>query len=291
MDDINASTALCALIGNPVKHSISPLIHNHLSKRLGINLVYTAFPVEPDNLKKAVEGAYALTIKGMNVTVPYKRAVMEYLADVDPLAATIGAVNTLVRVPGGYKGYNTDYLGLKRQLYEENIPIKDKEIVILGAGGASRAITFMCAAEGAARIYLMNRTFDNAKRLAEDVNAYQGRQTVVPMTLPEYRKLSGKKYTVIQTTSKGLYPDVEGTPVEDEAFYDLIEYAVDIIFNPAETKFMKMAKAHGAAAKNGLGMLLYQAVAAYELWNGIQVPEELCRELYEIMRREMARRG
>lgn len=162
---MDAKTRLCCLIGNPVGHSLSPMIHNTLAEELGINLCYTAFKVEKDRLHEAVAGADAFNILGMNVTVPHKCEIIKELSDIDPLAARIGAVNTLVRVDGGYKGYNTDAIGLYRELEEENIIIKDKEVIILGAGGASNAITYICADKGAAKIYLLNRTFDKAKNL------------------------------------------------------------------------------------------------------------------------------
>lgn len=293
MGKIDAKTALCGLIGNPVGHSISPFIHNTLADKLGINLVYTAFKVESGEVATAVKGAYVLGFKGMNVTVPHKQEVMEALVSVDELARSIGAVNTLVRTEGGYKGYNTDYLGIKRQLACDGIDISGREVIILGAGGASRAVTYMCATTGAEKVYLLNRSVDKAEQLAGDVNAYVGRDCVYPMALDGYKELegykagTGYKYIVIQTTSKGLYPDVNGTPIEDEAFYDMVEAAVDIIFNPSETRFMQLAGKHGARAYNGLEMLLYQGVAAFELWNDLEVPDELCRELYELMKKEM----
>lgn len=296
MGKIDARTALCGLIGNPVGHSISPFIHNTLADKLGINLAYTAFKVDSGEVETAVKGAYALGIKGMNVTVPHKQEVMGALVSVDELAKSIGAVNTLVRVDGGYKGYNTDYLGIKRQLVCDGIDITGREVIILGAGGASRAVTFMCATTGADRVYLLNRSVDKAEQLADDVNTYVGRMCVTAMPLDGYRKLkgykdgSGYKYIVIQTTSKGLYPDVDGTPVEDEAFYDMVEAAADIIFNPSETRFMRMVREHGAKAYNGLEMLLYQGVAAFELWNDLEVPDEMCRELYELMKKEMGQK-
>ena len=289
MKRIDSRTKVCVLIGNPVEHSISPLIHNTLAEALNHNLVYAACKVENSEVLNAVKGAYALGIKGLNVTVPHKQAVIDALVEIDPLAASIGAVNTLVRVEGGYKGYNTDYIGIKRQLIEDGIDIKGREVIVLGAGGASRAITFMCAVEGADRVYLLNRSLDKAVALAQDVNTYTGQDNVIPMQLNEYKKLAGKKYIVIQTTSKGMYPDVDSSPVENEDFYDMIESAVDIIFNPATTRFMNLAMEHGARAYNGLEMLLYQGVASYELWNDVKVPEELCRELLELMKQEMSK--
>lgn len=292
MEKIDAKTAVCGLIGNPVGHSISPFIHNTLAERLGFNLAYMTFKVEKGEVATAVKGAYALNIKGMNVTVPHKQEVMEAVIEIDELAKNIGAVNTLVRIGGGYKGYNTDYYGIKRQLVCDGIDIAGRDVIILGAGGASRAVTFMCAVTGASRVYLLNRSVDKAVSLADDVNTYVGGKRVYAMPLDGYKELGGygggsKKYIVIQTTSKGLYPDVDGTPVEDGRFYDMIEAAVDIIFNPSETRFMKLSREHGARAYNGLEMLLYQGVEAFELWNDVKVPDELCRELYTLMKKEM----
>lgn len=283
---MDAKTRLCCLIGNPVGHSLSPMIHNTLAEELGINLCYTAFKVEKDRLHEAVAGADAFNILGMNVTVPHKCEIIKELSDIDPLAARIGAVNTLVRVDGGYKGYNTDAIGLYRELEEENIIIKDKEVIILGAGGASNAITYICADKGAAKIYLLNRTFDKAKKLADDVNSHFG-DIVVPLAISDYRLIPEGKYPVIQTTSCGLYPNNDDAPIYDKEFYELVEAGVDIIFNPAETMFMKLCKESGARAYNGLKMLLYQGIAAFELWNDIKVPKYLADKILGMMERKL----
>ncbi len=283
---MDAKTRLCCLIGNPVGHSLSPMIHNTLAEELGINLCYTAFKVEKDRLHEAVAGADAFDILGMNVTVPHKCEIIKELSDIDPLAARIGAVNTLVRVDGGYKGYNTDAIGLYRELEEENIIIKDKEVIILGAGGASNAITYICADKGAAKIYLLNRTFDKAKKLADDVNSHFG-DVVVPLAISDYRLIPEGKYPVIQTTSCGLYPNNDDAPIYDKEFYELVEAGVDIIFNPAETMFMKLCKESGARAYNGLKMLLYQGIAAFELWNDIKVPKNLADKILGMMERKL----
>lgn len=142
MIDINGTTRVCGLIGNPVGHSISPVIHNSLARLMDMNMVYTTFKVEKGDVVTAVNGAYALNILGLNVTVPHKQAVMESLVDIDPLAKAIGAVNTLVRTDKGYKGYNTDILGLERELIDEGVVLVGSRCVILGAGGAARAIAF-----------------------------------------------------------------------------------------------------------------------------------------------------
>lgn len=285
--EINAATRVCGLIGNPVRHSISPLIHNHLSQMLGINTSYVTFQVEQQNLEAAVKGAFALDIQGMNVTVPHKQAVIPYLSDIEPVAAAIGAVNTLVRTENGYKGYNTDIIGLYRSLVEENIAIRDENVILLGAGGASRAIAFMLGREGAAKVYLLNRSVDKALDIAEAVNKEYKRDVIVPMALGDYRTLPSGKYLCIQTTSVGLHPHDNDVVIEDEAFYQKIHTGVDIIYNPYETRFMKEVKKAGGRAVNGMKMLLYQGVAAYELWNSVTVSKEQSHAILELMKKEL----
>ena len=164
--DIKGTTRVCGLIGNPVGHSISPVIHNTLADITKTNMVYTTFKVDKEDVAKAVEGAYALDILGLNVTVPHKQGVMDVLVDIDPLAKAIGAVNTLVRKDGGYKGYNTDILGLKRELEDESISLCGNNCIILGAGGAARAIAFLCAQSGANKVYMLNRTIEKAENIS-----------------------------------------------------------------------------------------------------------------------------
>lgn len=284
---MDAKTELCCLIGRPVEHSLSPLIHNTLAQRMGINMAYSAFCVEDGNVADAVRGAYALGVRGMNVTVPHKRAVMESLADIDPLAAKIGAVNTLVRTEGGYKGYNTDITGLDRELCEAGIEINGNSVIILGAGGASRAITYLCADRGADRIWLLNRTVSRAEELAAEVNSCFG-DIVVPMSLRDYDKIPSGKYPVIQTTSAGLYRNDDRMPDDlGDDFFELVSAGVDIIFNPPVTDFMKKCVEHKAPAYNGLKMLLYQGIAAFELWYGVTVEQSLADEVLSLMEKAL----
>ena len=284
MIDINGTTRVCGLIGNPVGHSISPVIHNSLARLMAMNMVYTTFKVEKGDVVTAVNGAYALNILGLNVTVPHKQAVMESLVDIDPLAKAIGAVNTLVRTD---KGYNTDILGLERELIDEGVVLLGSRCVILGAGGAARAIAFLCAKSGAKEIYMLNRTKEKAYDIAKAVNDYFGKECIKPMLISEYDKLEADDYVVIQTTSVGLYPNVDDVVIDDEAFYKKVKVGVDIIYNPSETRFMKMCKNAGKPACNGLKMLLYQGVAAYELWNDVSVTKEQADKVYNKMKEEL----
>lgn len=287
MTEIKGTTRICGLIGNPVGHSISPVIHNNLAKLCGIDLVYETFKVEKDLVEDAVKGAYALNILGLNVTVPHKQKVMEVLMDIDPLAEAIGAVNTLVRVDGGYKGYNTDILGLWRELKDAGIDISGRDVIILGAGGASRAIAFLCADNGAKNVYLFNRTVEKAKLIADSVNEHFKKGIVIPNNIKDYSVLTGNDYIAIQTTSVGLHPNDDEAVIEAEEFYEKLAVGVDVIYNPVKTKFMRLVEAQGRPAYNGLKMLLYQGIASFELWNNITVSEEQIDIVYDRMKREL----
>lgn len=279
--DINGKTMVCGLIGNPVEHTLSPMIHNTLAKRMGHNLVYVPFSVESGKVATAVAGADALQLLGLNVTVPHKSEVIAGLKEIDALAQDIGAVNTLVRIDGGYKGYNTDMEGLYRAMLSENVRIEGEQIILLGAGGAARAVAYLCAVKGADKIYLLNRTFDKAQTVAEEVNRKAGRDVISPMRTGDYVNLPGGKYLAIQGTSVGLAPNEEDVVISDAAFYEKLHTGFDLIYSPWETKFMRLTKEHGGRAYNGLKMLLYQGIIAYELWNNVHVSEEDAQAVYE----------
>ncbi len=284
---INGKTRTCGLIGNPVEHTMSPQIHNFIAESLGIDMVYVPFFVDSGELGAAVKGAYGLNILGMNVTVPYKNDVINYLADIDARAKNIGAVNTLVRVDGGYKGYNTDISGLERAMRSDGVFIDGEEVIILGAGGVGRAVAFMCASYNVKKAYLLNRSVEKAVAIADEVNKALNTDCIAPMPLGEYGSLSQngeKKYIVIQCTSVGLFPNVDAAVIEDMSFYGCVKVGYDLIYTPWETKFMKLVRQSGAPAHNGLKMLLYQAVDAFELWNGCKVPNEIADKAYELLK-------
>lgn len=281
---IDGHTRLCGLIGNPVEHTLSPEIHNTLAEKLKHNLVYVPFLVEKGQIEAAVKGAYGLNILGINVTVPYKSEAIPYLKELDGLAGRIGAVNTLVRVDGGYKGYNTDMLGLYRALCRENIRLSGEKVILLGAGGAARAAAFLCAEKGAQKVYLLNRSVDKAKLLAEEVNKAFDRECIFPMGVVDYEKLPEEKLLVLQGTSVGLHPNVDQAPIADKEFYRRVHTGYDLIYKPEETMFMKLVKEAGGRAYNGLTMLLYQGIIAYELWNQVEVSEEDAIEIYKVMK-------
>lgn len=281
---VNGHTRTCGLIGNPVEHTMSPVIHNNLADMTGNNLVYVPFHVPEGYVGDAVKGAYALNLLGMNVTVPYKSDVIPFLKEIDPLAEQIGAVNTLVRTEGGYKGYNTDMPGLYRAMCSDGVNLVGEKVLILGAGGVARAVAMLMAKQEVAQIILLNRTVERAWKIAEEVNKIVGSDLVSALALEEYDTLpEEEKYLVIQATSVGMHPKEENVVIEEEAFYKRVHTGYDLIFNPLETKFMKLVKANGGQAYNGLKMLLYQGIIAYELWTGCEVDEKQATVIYEKM--------
>lgn len=284
---IGGKTKVCGLIGDPVEHTLSPLIHNTLAKMLGQDLVYVPFPVKKGRLEEAVLGAAALQVAGLNVTVPYKSEVIPYLKGIDELAEKIGAVNTLVPSEGGFRGYNTDMEGLYRAMVSEGIRLEGEEVLVLGAGGAARAAVFLCVSRGASRVCVLNRSREKAQAVAAEVNRVFAGERVRGLPLENWRELPDRKYLVIQGTSVGLYPRCREAVIEDPSFYEKVHTGFDLIYRPEQTRFLQLVKEQGGRTAGGLKMLLYQGIIAYELWNGIKVPEETAAVVFEKLRRAL----
>lgn len=294
--NINGYTRVCGLIGNPVEHTMSPAIHNTIAQSMGENLVYVPFHVPKGYVKEAVEGALALNLLGCNVTIPYKSDVIPYMKEMDGLAEKIGAVNTLVRVEGGFKGYNTDMLGLYRAMCEDDITVKGEQVIILGAGGVARAVALMLSMKGAEKIIILNRTLEKAQQIADEVNKVGKSSIALATKLDEYKLIFSdtkdnhsekKKWLCIQATNVGMFPKQDEVVIEDPWFYANIHTGYDLIYNPSCTKFMTLAQKEGARAYNGLKMLLWQGIIAYELWTGKQVGTDLAQKAFEAMKEAM----
>lgn len=284
MKAIDGYTRTCGLIGNPVEHTLSPLIQNMLAELTDQKLCYVPLRVEEGQLEAAVKGAYALNFLGTNVTVPYKSDVIPFLQEIDPLAAKIGAVNTLVRMESGFRGYNTDMPGLYRALCADGVRIEGEKVLVLGAGGVARAVAVLLAEKGAAGVILLNRTLEKAQRIACEVNAMAGKELVSAMEYGDYTKLpEGERYLAIQATSVGMHPHDDEVVLADKAFYQKLHTGYDLIFNPARTRFMELVEEQGGRAMNGAKMLLYQGVIAYELWTGSSVSDEYANRVFAAM--------
>jgi shikimate dehydrogenase len=227
----------------------------------------------------------------MNVTIPYKNAVIPFLESIDPLAEKIGAVNTLVRDEkgNGFRGYNTDMTGLYRSLEQEGIGLAGEDVILLGAGGVARAVACLCVMKGAKHIYLLNRTMEKAKTVADEINAAEGKECIIPMRLEDYSGLPDvpEKYLCIQCTNVGMYPKEKAVVIDDPSFYQKIHTGVDLVYRPLKTEFLKLAEASGAKTFSGLKMLLYQAVEAFELWNRVQISKTQADQVYEAVHEEL----
>lgn len=279
-------------MGCPVEHSISPMMHNYFSEQIGNDMIYVPFLVQPEAVEEAVQGAFALNIQGINVTVPHKQTVINCLCQVDEGARAIGAVNTLVRTEQGYKGYNTDAEGLYRAMRAAGMDISGRTCILLGAGGAAKAAAYVLCRERAARVYILNRSMEKAQALAAEMNSLFDQVLCQGKALADWDCIQEEHCLAVQTTSAGMYPGIQETPVADPGFFRKLDMAFDVIYTPMETRFLKLASEAGAKTANGLDMLIYQGAAAYELWNPeVKLPEEVIAGAREQMLCHLGGRG
>lgn len=267
--NIKGSTNIVGLIGHPVEHSFSPPMHNAAFNKLGLDYAYVAFDVNPDDLKSAIEGADALNIKGFNVTIPHKIEVMQYLDELDEVAELIGAVNTIDFK--NLKGYNTDGIGAIRAI-EEVSTVKDKDVIVAGAGGASRAISFYLARFGANSITILNRNVERAQNLAHDVSASDLISDVGADSISKIDDLLAEADILVDTTPLGMDPHINDEPIAkaDSMHEDLVVF--DAVYNPNETVLLKEAIKAGAKPVYGIKMLLYKGAESFKIWTGQDAP-------------------
>ncbi|MTI81195.1 MAG: shikimate dehydrogenase [Firmicutes bacterium] len=277
--NITGRTTLCGLFGFPVEHSFSPMMHNAAFRELGLDWAYLPFAVKPDNLSVAVNSIRALDLAGVNVTVPHKEAVLPYLDELTTAAEMIGAVNVISNNNGKLIGDNTDGQGFTKALQQEpGFTVQGKKAVILGAGGAAKAVAVQLALEGLMEIKVINRTNDRAQDIAQKAGRL-GVNHAVCNWEDNLVDIIANSDLVVQATNVGMYPDTEKClPVSPDAFSPG-QVVCDLVYNPVETKFLKMARANGAVTANGLGMLLYQGVLAFEQWTGSDAPVQIMREV------------
>jgi len=274
---ISGRTKICGIIGNPIEHTMSPVMHNAAFKNKGVDYVYLAFRVKKEELGKAIEGMRALNIRGLNVTIPHKVAVIQSLDELDPLADKIGAINTIVNNDGVLKGYNTDATGFLRALRERGIEPKGKSVVILGAGGASRAISFILAERGSSLV-ILNRTWDKAKICTDRISeTFQREATALKLDRENLAAALSKADILVNATSVGMSPNIDETPVTSDLLRpNLVVY--DIVNNPIKTRLQREAEAAGATVISGLDMLVWQGALAFEKWTGLKAPIGVMRE-------------
>ena len=273
--EIKGSTNVVGLIGHPVEHSFSPPMHNAAFKALNMDYVYTAFDVDPNYLEKAIKGAQALNIKGFNVTIPHKIEVMKYLSEIDEVAALIGAVNTIDFK--NLKGYNTDGIGAIKAI-EEVTTVKYKDVVIAGAGGASRAISFYLAEYGADSLTILNRNVEKANSLASDVSDSNLIEKVKSDSISKISDYLSDADILINTTPVGMHPNVDADPIASCDMMNENLVVFDAVYNPNETVLIKEAIKAGAKPVYGIKMLLYQGAESFEIWTGRKAPIDVMQE-------------
>ncbi len=277
--DISGKTKICALIGDPVEHTMSPVMHNAAYKKLGLDYIYIPFRVKPEQLAPAVDGLRALNVCGFNVTIPHKVSIIPVLDGLDPIAEKIGAVNTVVNTGGELRGYNTDADGFLKAMLERGVEPGDKNVVILGAGGAARAITYILA-EKVVSLTILNRQeeLDWAENIAELIKEDFGKVVRVLELRDDYlAEVLHNADILVNATSVGMSPAGDKSPVPA----DLLRKGLvvfDVVYNPINTRLLNEAKAAGAQTISGIDMLAWQGALAFEKWTGQAAPIDLMKK-------------
>lgn len=275
--DVTARTGLVAVLGHPVAHSLSPRMHNAAFRAHNIDMVYLAFDVHPDLLGQAVEGLRAFGMRGANVTLPHKEEVVPLLDAVDPRAARLGAVNTIVNDQGSLVGYNTDvagFLAALRTIRAEGA--RDLRCLVVGAGGAARAVVAALSEDRAAEILIHNRTQERSVSLRESARLW-GESRCEVVAAADLRAVARGADLVVNATSVGLPPSVKESAVPVDIL-DSHHLVMDVVYSPHSTTLVATAAARGAIALDGREMLVMQAADSYRLWTGLEPPVEAMRE-------------
>lgn len=285
MSGITGKTKVTGIFGSPVEHSFSPLMHNAAFASLGLDYLYAAFRVAPENLAPAVASIRVLGMRGVNITIPHKQAVIPWLDNIHPSAQIIGAVNTIVNDEGRLTGYNTDGQGFVRALREEaGIAAQGLQVAILGCGGAARGVGVELALSGAKTIFLLNRRTEKAEELAGVITAHSTTKAVVLPWNEEGLEQLPEKLLLINATPMGMHPDIDSSPPLIEQFIKSTWLVADLIYNPLQTKLLRIAQAKGCQTLSGLGMLLFQGAIAFELWTGYPAP---LRTMDEVLKKSI----
>ena len=283
--EITGHTKLTGLLGSPVEHSISPMMHNESFRQLGLDYAYLAFDVGTEKLEVAVEGLKALGVRGFNLTMPDKNLMCSLVDELSPAAKIGGAVNTVVNDDGVLKGYTTDGIGFMRSVKEAGKDIIGKKMTLLGAGGAAAAILVQAALDGVAEISVFNIRDDFFHR-AEGIMEEVRKETDCVLHLYDFsdpellKKEIAKSAILVNGTPIGMAPKIDRCIITDDSVFRKDLYVYDVIYNPEETLLLKKAKAAGCETQNGLNMLLYQGAAAFELWTGKEMPVDIIKQKY-----------
>lgn len=273
---IDGSTKLVGVFGSPITHTASPAMHNAAFGALKMNWAYLALHVEPPNLRAALHGARDMGFAGLNLTVPHKILALDFIDEIDPVAKRLGAVNTIHFVDGKLRGFNTDGHGIAAAIKEEfNITLKGRRVLVLGAGGAGRAIAVQCALDGATKLFVANRTAAKVAPIAREIKDCKVEFQAIGISARDITRVIGDVDLVINATSVGL-SSAESLPISSEMFSAKL-CVFDTIYRPAQTELLRVAAAAGARVANGLSMLLHQGAKSFEIWTQRKAPLPVMR--------------
>ena len=276
---MRGTTRLYGIMGYPIAHSLSPMMHTFAFRQQHLDCVYLPFPVAPDQLAPAVAGAVALGVCGFNVTIPHKEAIMAHLDDVSAAARAIGAVNTVHVRDGRTMGYNTDGEGFLQPLHALHLPLTDTMTCMLGAGGAARAVAMALLEAGCPVLVIANRTHERAVRLVAVLQKHFPQAQVQAVPFAEAAPVARQSGLLVNATSVGL-PNASGALLPDTCFRPG-QVVYDLVYRPLYTPLLQAARRGGATIVPGLDMLIGQGAAAFQIWTGVQFPVEAVRSLLQ----------
>jgi shikimate dehydrogenase len=275
--NISGKTRVCGVIGDPIEHTLSPIMHNAAFSALGLDYVFLAFKVKTAEVETAVDGMRALNIRGLNVTMPHKTSIIKHLDRVDLSAQIVNSVNTILNKEKLLFGFNTDGVGALKALKENGVQIKGRKILLLGAGGAARAIAYTLAKE-ADELAVLNRTVKQAQELAKLLQRSLNKKVVAGSLTPKDIQSSIRDSDIIvNATSVGMEPRSDESPIPAKLLRSNMA-VMDIVYNPLETKLAKEAKEAGAKVVSGVEMLIYQGAESFNLWTGKAAPVEVMKK-------------
>src|SRR3989304_99895 len=274
---ISGKTRVCGVIGDPVEHTLSPAMHNAAFNHLKLDFVFLAFKVKAAEVENAMRGMRGLGIHGLNVTMPHKKAVTNFLDEIDETAKFLGAVNTILNDDGKLCGFNTDGVGALKALQENGVTLSGQKVLLLGAGGAAKAIAFALAKE-VGELVVLNRASEKARELAKALKRKSSEKVINDMLSPNaLQKHLQDADILVNATSVGMNPNA-GESLIAARWLKPELIVMDIVYNPLETRLMKDAKVAGAQVINGVEMLIYQGAASFEIWTGRSAPIEVMRK-------------
>jgi shikimate dehydrogenase len=277
---IKGSTSLSGLLGYPIKHSKSPMIHNTAFEALNLDHVYLAFEVEDGHLAEALAAMKALNAIGFNVTMPHKHKVVQLLDEVSEEVKIIGSVNTVKNEKGKLIGYNTDGMGFIKALQEDGVDFRDKKIVIAGAGGAARAIAVQLILEGAGEVVMVNRTLSTAEEIVNTIKSSipSCKARALEMNEAVIKAEAADAAVLVNCTSLGMKETMDQSIVAAPDVLHSGLFVADIIYDPPKTRLMSIAEEAGCRTMNGLGMLIWQGAIAFKIWTGQDMPVDLIKK-------------